>query len=209
MGFLGYWYHWDVILYRWDQWGDCRLKMWYSPNQIAFITRNMMNQRKFAAHCGSLFSDEANWWNKEDDSADCAKHFWQLLFVSILIFGRATYGHGCVSSTIIYHNLYYHLLSSTIHIPFPFSACFCRVLQPSNNFQLQRQITSAGCFNEMAGLSLAEHSEELPQRAEISGFQLIKPHGGFHSHGGTPIAGWFLLGKIPSRNGWKLGLPLF
>ena len=24
--------------------------------------------------------------------------------------------------------------------------------------------------------------------------------GGFHSHGGTPIAGWFLLGKIPSRN---------
>ena len=26
-------------------------------------------------------------------------------------------------------------------------------------------------------------------------------YGGFHSHGGIPIAGWFLLGKIPSRNG--------
>ena len=23
----------------------------------------------------------------------------------------------------------------------------------------------------------------------------------FHSHGGTPIAGWFISGKIPSRNG--------
>ena len=32
--------------------------------------------------------------------------------------------------------------------------------------------------------------------------------GGFQSHGGTPIAGWFLLGKIPSRNGW-FGVPLF
>ena len=30
-----------------------------------------------------------------------------------------------------------------------------------------------------------------------------------HSHGGTPIAGGFLLGKIPSRNGWWLGVPPF
>ena len=28
-------------------------------------------------------------------------------------------------------------------------------------------------------------------------------------HGGTPIAGWFLLGTIPSRNGWWLGVPHF
>ena len=26
-------------------------------------------------------------------------------------------------------------------------------------------------------------------------------YGGFHSHGDTPIAGWFLLGKVPSTNG--------
>ena len=26
-------------------------------------------------------------------------------------------------------------------------------------------------------------------------------YGGFHSHGGIPIAGWFLLGKMPSRKG--------
>ena len=30
-------------------------------------------------------------------------------------------------------------------------------------------------------------------------------NGGFHRHGGTPRAGWFLLGKIPSRNGWCFG----
>ena len=30
---------------------------------------------------------------------------------------------------------------------------------------------------------------------------------GFHSHGGTPIAGWFISSKIPSRNGWWLGAP--
>ena len=28
-----------------------------------------------------------------------------------------------------------------------------------------------------------------------------QPFGGFHSHGNIPIAGWFLLGKIPSKNG--------
>ena len=28
-----------------------------------------------------------------------------------------------------------------------------------------------------------------------------------HSHGDTPIAGWFISWKIPSRNGWWLGLP--
>ena len=25
----------------------------------------------------------------------------------------------------------------------------------------------------------------------------VMKHGGFHGHGGTPIAGWFLLGKTP------------
>ena len=33
-------------------------------------------------------------------------------------------------------------------------------------------------------------------------------YGGFHGHGGTPIAGWFLLGKLPSRNGWFGGTPI-
>ena len=28
-------------------------------------------------------------------------------------------------------------------------------------------------------------------------------------HGGTPINGWFLLGKIPPRNGWFWGYPYF
>ena len=28
---------------------------------------------------------------------------------------------------------------------------------------------------------------------------------GVSTHGGTPIAGWFLLGKIPSRSGWFRG----
>ena len=27
---------------------------------------------------------------------------------------------------------------------------------------------------------------------------IYAPYGGFHGHGGTPIAGWFLLGKMPS-----------
>ena len=31
---------------------------------------------------------------------------------------------------------------------------------------------------------------------------IYKPIWGFPIHGGTPIARWFLLGKIPSRNGW-------
>ena len=31
-------------------------------------------------------------------------------------------------------------------------------------------------------------------------------YGGFHSHGGTPLAGWFIE-KISSSNGWWLGLP--
>ena len=31
---------------------------------------------------------------------------------------------------------------------------------------------------------------------------------GFHSHGGTPRAGWFISGKIPSRNGWFGGTPM-
>ena len=35
---------------------------------------------------------------------------------------------------------------------------------------------------------------------EMDGFPWIEM-GGFHGHGGTPIAGWFMLGKIPSRNG--------
>ena len=39
---------------------------------------------------------------------------------------------------------------------------------------------------------------ELPRTS----FTGISQFGGVHSHGGTPIAGWFLLGKIPSRNGW-------
>ena len=30
-----------------------------------------------------------------------------------------------------------------------------------------------------------------------------------HSHGGTPMAGWFLLGKVPSINGWWLGVAIF
>ena len=34
-------------------------------------------------------------------------------------------------------------------------------------------------------------------------------NGGFHSHEGTPIAGWFLLGKIPSFEMDDLGIPLF
>ena len=29
----------------------------------------------------------------------------------------------------------------------------------------------------------------------------IMLHGGFHSYGGTPIAGWFILWKIPFING--------
>ena len=33
------------------------------------------------------------------------------------------------------------------------------------------------------------------------------PYGGFHSHGGSPIAGWFM--ENPSINGWELGVPLF
>ena len=32
---------------------------------------------------------------------------------------------------------------------------------------------------------------------------------GFHGHGGTPIAGWFMSWKIPSRSGWYLGVPPF
>ena len=36
-----------------------------------------------------------------------------------------------------------------------------------------------------------------------------KNKGEFHGLGGTQIAGWFLLGKIPSRNGWWLGVPPF
>ena len=31
---------------------------------------------------------------------------------------------------------------------------------------------------------------------------------GFPSSWGTPIYGWFLLGKIPSRNGWSRGTPI-
>ena len=34
---------------------------------------------------------------------------------------------------------------------------------------------------------------------------MLREYGGFHSHGGIPIAGW--LGKIPSINGWWLGVP--
>ena len=33
--------------------------------------------------------------------------------------------------------------------------------------------------------------------------------GVFHSHGGIPIAGWLISWKIPSRNGWWLGVALF
>ena len=33
--------------------------------------------------------------------------------------------------------------------------------------------------------------------------------GGFLSHGGTPIAGWFSSWKIPCRNGWFLRVALF
>ena len=33
--------------------------------------------------------------------------------------------------------------------------------------------------------------------------------GGVHSHGIAPIAGWFSSGKIPSRNGWWLGVSPF
>ena len=39
------------------------------------------------------------------------------------------------------------------------------------------------------------------------GHQLLVSYGGFHCHGGTPIAGWFISGKVPSRNGWWLGVP--
>ena len=31
----------------------------------------------------------------------------------------------------------------------------------------------------------------------------------FHSHGDTPITGCFLSWKIPNKNGWWLGIPLF
>ena len=31
----------------------------------------------------------------------------------------------------------------------------------------------------------------------------------FHGHGGSPMPGWFLLGNIPSRSGWWLGVPTF
>ena len=43
----------------------------------------------------------------------------------------------------------------------------------------------------------------LGQKCLTSGLQ----YGGFHSHGGTPIAGWFLLGKIPLK-GSPLEFPL-
>ena len=33
-------------------------------------------------------------------------------------------------------------------------------------------------------------------------------YGGFHSHGSIPQNGWFLLGKILSRNGWFGGTPI-
>ena len=36
-----------------------------------------------------------------------------------------------------------------------------------------------------------------------------RPYRSFHSHGATPIAGWFVSGKIPSRNRWWLGVPPF
>ena len=52
---------------------------------------------------------------------------------------------------------------------------------------------------------------EISQRWDVSR-TFVEQHqclyGGF-LNGGTPIAGWFLLGKIPSRNGWWLGVPLF
>ena len=38
----------------------------------------------------------------------------------------------------------------------------------------------------------------------VYGIVLGTLYGGFHSWG-YPIAGWFLVGKIPSRNGWWLG----
>ena len=38
---------------------------------------------------------------------------------------------------------------------------------------------------------------------------VVDIYGSFHSHGGTPIAGWFMPWKIvenPSGNGWELGV---
>ena len=40
------------------------------------------------------------------------------------------------------------------------------------------------------------------------GWFLKVRYGGFHSHGGTPIGGWFISWKIPSRNGWFGGTPI-
>ena len=34
-------------------------------------------------------------------------------------------------------------------------------------------------------------------------------YGAFHSHGGTPIAGWFMSGKIAWNLGWWFGVPPF
>ena len=47
------------------------------------------------------------------------------------------------------------------------------------------------------------------KRCQTTGSSLVIYGGGFLSHGGTPIAGWFISWKPPSRNGWCLGVPLF
>ena len=47
---------------------------------------------------------------------------------------------------------------------------------------------------------------------QFHGFATLGFHwgyGGFHSHGGTPSSLDGLLWKIPSINGWELGVPLF
>ena len=56
-------------------------------------------------------------------------------------------------------------------------------------------------------------SQGNPEAAEEIGFSKIKKFWRISNmrvswNWGTPIAGWFLLGKIPSRNGWFGGTPI-
>ena len=52
------------------------------------------------------------------------------------------------------------------------------------------------------------HRPSPAGRSEKPILFLTSPYGGFHGHGGTPIAGWFLLGKIPLKMD-DLGVPPF
>ena len=94
--------------------------------------------------------------------------------------------------------------TSVRHVFFLFQCVWTR----SKHERIERIAKNASKDDDHPGNFIFMSIEDDPFFPHIFYSNLASTFGAFHSHGGTPIAGWFI-SEIPWKLGWWLGVPLW